>query len=109
VKLLRKTQSRAKLAPFRFYGPTCDSLDAAAGSFHLPMDVREGDLIEIGMLGAYGIAMSTRFNGFGDTVTIEAQDAPWPTMFGDAAAQPTAQPLPKLRRARKPCGTTTAR
>ncbi|MEJ0059198.1 MAG: type III PLP-dependent enzyme [Terricaulis sp.] len=82
VKLLRQPPSRGKLAPFRFYGPTCDSIDAAAGTFMLPMDVHEGDHIEIGQLGAYGVAMGTRFNGFGDTVTIEAKDAPWPTMFG---------------------------
>jgi ornithine decarboxylase len=110
VKLLRKTASRAKLAPFRFYGPTCDSLDAAHGSFALPIDIREGDLIEIGMLGAYSSAMGTRFNGFGDTVTIESADAPWPTMFGDAQQAPAnVVPLTKPRRTRKPRGTTTAR
>jgi hypothetical protein len=30
----------------------------------LPEDTQEGDWIEIGMLGAYGSAMQTRFNGF---------------------------------------------
>ncbi len=100
AKLLREEPSRAKLAPFRLYGPTCDSMDAAAGPFMLPADVREGDLIEIGSLGAYGIAMSTRFNGFGDAVTIEAKDAPWPSMYGEATAPVVAM---KRRRApRKP-------
>ena len=89
VKLIRDAGSRAKLAPFRFFGPTCDSIDAAAGPFLLPADIREGDHIEIGMLGAYGVAMGTRFNGFGDTQTVTSTDAPWPSMFEqrpDAAA-----------------------
>lgn len=97
AKLLRNEPSRAKLAPFRLYGPTCDSMDAAAGPFMLPADVREGDLIEIGSLGAYGTAMGTRFNGFGDTVTIESKDAPWPSMYGEAVGTVTA--LPKRKRA----------
>jgi ornithine decarboxylase len=100
AKLLRQAPSRAKLAPFRLFGPTCDSMDTAAGPFMLPADVREGDLIEIGSLGAYGMAMATRFNGFGEAVTVEAKDAPWPSMYGDAQAAVTAM---KRRRApRKP-------
>jgi len=98
AKLLRETPSRAKLAPFRLYGPTCDSMDTAAGPFMLPADIQEGDLIEIGSLGAYGTAMGTRFNGFGDTVTIESQDSPWPSMYGEAPAVLT---MPKRKRAPK--------
>jgi ornithine decarboxylase len=99
AKLLRETPSRARLAPFRLYGPTCDSMDAAAGPFMLPADIQEGDLIEIGSLGAYGTAMGTRFNGFGETVTIESKDAPWPSMYGDAQAPVVAL---KRKRTRKP-------
>jgi ornithine decarboxylase len=100
AKLLRDEPSRAKDAPFRLYGPTCDSMDAAAGPFMLPADIREGDLIEIGSLGAYGTAMGTRFNGFGDTVTITSQDAPWPSMYGEASS---VVAMPKRKRAaRKP-------
>ncbi len=100
AKLLRAEPSRAKLAPFRLYGPTCDSMDAAAGPFMLPADIREGDLIEIGSLGAYGTAMGTRFNGFGETVTMASADAPWPSMYG---ATPVAAAKPKRTRApRKP-------
>lgn len=72
----------APLKPFRFYGPTCDSIDHMPGPFWLPEDVREGDYIEIGMLGAYGIAMNTRFNGFGDAETVMVDDAPMASMFG---------------------------
>ena len=99
AKLLRAEPSRAKLAPFRLYGPTCDSMDAAAGPFMLPADIREGDLVEIGSLGAYGTAMGTRFNGFGETVTIEAADAPWPSMYGAAAAKPKRVRVAKPKQA----------
>jgi ornithine decarboxylase len=99
AKLLREQPSRAKNAPFRLYGPTCDSMDAATTPFMLPADIREGDLIEIGSLGAYGTAMGTRFNGFGDTVTMESKDAPWPSMYGQVIAPVTA--MPKRRRAKK--------
>ncbi|MES1197277.1 MAG: type III PLP-dependent enzyme [Pseudomonadota bacterium] len=92
VKLLRAGDASNELMSFRFYGPTCDSIDAAAGTFMLPSDTREGDLIEIGMLGAYGSAMATRFNGFGDTVTITSQDAPWPTLFVDVVEEAAAAP-----------------
>jgi ornithine decarboxylase len=90
VKHIRDEASRAKMAPFRFYGPTCDSIDAAKGLFLLPADVREGDYIEIGMLGAYSTAMGTRFNGFGETLIVECEDAPWASMFVEEAAE--AQP-----------------
>ena len=70
------------LKPFRFYGPTCDSIDHMPGPFWLPADVGEGDYVEIGMLGAYGVAMATRFNGYGDTETVTVEDAPMASMFG---------------------------
>ncbi len=87
VKLYRADETGAEqvespLKPFRFYGPTCDSLDHMPGPFWLPEDVREGDYVEIGMLGAYGVAMNTRFNGFGDAETIVVEDAPMASMFG---------------------------
>lgn len=70
------------LKPYRFYGPTCDSIDSMPGPFWLPADVKSGDYIEIGMLGAYGVAMSTRFNGFGETETVFLDDAPMASLFG---------------------------
>jgi ornithine decarboxylase len=87
VKLYRNDEDGAgqvdgPLKPFRFYGPTCDSADHMPGPFWLPEDVREGDYVEIGMLGAYGVAMNTRFNGFGDAETVEVEDAPMASMFG---------------------------
>jgi ornithine decarboxylase len=70
-----------KLADFSFYGPTCDSMDAAEGPFRLPEDVAEGDWIEIGMLGAYGVAMATRFNGYGEVHEVQSDDAPYASMY----------------------------
>lgn len=84
TRLLRA--SRAKAAPFAFYGPTCDSIDKGAGPFMLPADVREGDYVEIGMTGAYGVSMASRFNGFGATTTVVSADSPWPSMFAPQEA-----------------------
>jgi ornithine decarboxylase len=85
-------------AAFKFYGPTCDSIDAAQGPFLLPDDIAEGDYIEIGMLGAYGVAMGTRFNGFGETLTVETLDAPWPSMFEERAVADEVVRLKPRRR-----------
>lgn len=70
VKLHRNSTSAGDLQEFRFFGPTCDSLDAMAGPFALPADTREGDWIEICHLGAYGQALATNFNGFQSETTI---------------------------------------
>jgi ornithine decarboxylase len=82
VKLVRDAEASAISKPFGFYGPTCDSIDYMPGPFWLPDDVGEGDYVEIGMLGAYGVAMNTRFNGFGDTETVVVDDAPMASMYG---------------------------
>jgi ornithine decarboxylase len=57
---------------FSFYGPTCDDADHMEGPFPLPTDIQAGDYVEIGMLGAYGAAMRTGFNGFGQGSLSEA-------------------------------------
>jgi ornithine decarboxylase len=63
------------LRPFQAFGPTCDSTDVFPHPMMLPADIREGDWIEIGDVGAYSNALATRFNGFDtDTfVTIEEE------------------------------------
>ena len=53
-----------KLTAFNFYGPTCDGMDYMKGPFILPNNIKEGDYIELGQLGAYGIIFRTKFNGF---------------------------------------------
>jgi ornithine decarboxylase len=67
--------------PFRLFGPTCDSIDSMPGPYDLPADIREGDVIEIGMLGAYGEAMATRFNGFGEYESAALRDFPWQSLY----------------------------
>ena len=65
TRLIRNGMRQSgRLADFRVYGPTCDSNDVLGAPFLLPDDVREGDWIEIGMMGAYSLSMRTRFNGF---------------------------------------------
>jgi len=76
VKLLRQTESGAPLRDFEFFGPTCDSADRMRGPFALPEDVREGDWIEIGQLGAYGACLRTAFNGFDRARVVEVADEP---------------------------------
>jgi ornithine decarboxylase len=44
------------------------------GPFMLPKDVREGDWIEIGQLGAYGSSLRTSFNGFDQAILAEVRD-----------------------------------
>ena len=84
VRLLRDEPSRVRPAEFSFYGPTCDDLDRMAGPFELPADVGPGDYIEIGMLGAYGCAMRTRFNGFDAVSTQIVDDEPMASLYGAA-------------------------
>ena len=82
VRLVRATPSDARDMAFSFYGPTCDDLDHMAGPFLLPADVAAGDYVEIGMLGAYGCAMRTGFNGFGSDMKMLADDEPMATLYG---------------------------
>ena len=47
-----------------------------AGPFMLPADVRAGDWIEIGQLGAYGACLRTAFNGFDRARLVDVTDRP---------------------------------
>ncbi|GAA5056953.1 type III PLP-dependent enzyme [Erythrobacter westpacificensis] len=69
------------LTEFSFYGPTCDDADFMKGPFMLPEDIQAGDYIEIGMLGAYGAAMKTNFNGFGATEAVHVADEPMFSLY----------------------------
>ena len=85
VRLIRDEEPRVRHAPFSFYGPTCDDLDHMAGPFELPADVGPGDYIEVGMLGAYGCAMRTQFNGFGVVECAIVDDEPMASLYGAQA------------------------
>ncbi len=91
VTLLREEESDEALDGFSFYGPTCDDMDHMVGPFMLPADVQAGDYIEIGMLGAYGAAMRTGFNGFTSETMVEVADEPMASLY--------VEPVPARRSA----------
>ena len=70
-----------KLTSFSLYGPTCDSADFMKGPFVLPNNIKEGDYIEIGQLGAYALTFRTQFNGFYSDQIFEVQDKPIMSMY----------------------------
>ena len=72
-----------KLTSFNFYGPTCDSLDYMKGPFLLPNNIKEGDYIELGQLGAYGATFRTKFNGFYSDAVYQVDDKPILSMYDD--------------------------
>ncbi len=77
-----KVQSK-KLTSFSFFGPTCDSLDYMKGPFLLPSNIKEGDYIELGQLGAYGLTFRTKFNGFYSDQIFEVNDDPIISLYDD--------------------------
>ncbi len=82
---------------FAFYGPTCDDADYMAGPFPLPADIQAGDYIEIGMLGAYGAAMKTGFNGFGDAECVVVADEPMMSLFNGSRVREATDNVVSLR------------
>ena len=82
---------------FAFYGPTCDDADYMAGPFPLPGDIQAGDYIEIGMLGAYGAAMKTGFNGFGDAEIVTVSDEPMMSLFDGSQRREARDNVVSLR------------
>ena len=76
IRLGEADGAKMPLADFALFGPTCDSADRMRGPFRLPPDMREGDWIELGQLGAYGACLRTQFNGFGRIEQVEVADPP---------------------------------
>ena len=70
-----------KLTAFDFYGPTCDSMDYMKGPFLLPNNIKEGDYIELGQLGSYGLTFRTQFNGFYSDEIHEVEDNPLMSLY----------------------------
>jgi len=77
----RPADPKDTLLPFSFWGPTCDTIDHMRGPFLLPSGIREGDYIEIGNTGAYGRALSSRFNGYGAYDEAILLDEPMLSMY----------------------------
>ena len=74
-----------KLTSFSFFGPTCDSLDYMNGPFLLPNNIKEGDYIELGQLGAYGLTFRTKFNGIYSDQIFELHDKPIMSIYEDTS------------------------
>lgn len=53
-----------KVTKFQVHGPTCDSTDTLPGLVPLPEDIRSGDFLEFGNIGAYSLGGRTNYNGF---------------------------------------------
>jgi ornithine decarboxylase len=54
----------------------------------LPADVKEGDYLEIGQLGAYGRTMATRFNGFAIAqMPVIVKDEPLMSLYNDTQVE----------------------
>jgi ornithine decarboxylase len=67
----KELEGRSK--SYKVFGPTCDPTDVLPHRLDLHEGIKEGDFIEFGTLGAYGLATSTRFNGYGQhsIVTVD--------------------------------------
>ena len=65
---------------FQINGPTCDSTDTLPGLVQLPVDIRPGDYLEFGNIGAYSLGGRTDYNGFYSdrivTITSPAEKPP---------------------------------
>ena len=98
VKAIPRDGTRSSdLQEFSFYGPTCDDADFMKGPFHLPADIGPGDYIEIGMLGAYGTAMKTGFNGFGEAISVDVADEPMASLYRGQRAPVVGENVVSLR------------
>jgi len=88
---------------FRFFGPTCDSIDAMAGPFTLPGDIDEGDYIEVDNMGAYSISMRTDFNHFSEYTQVIVDNVPSLSLYqGDLEQVPAPLKTGKKHHARLP-------
>lgn len=56
--------------PRVIYGPTCDSIDRLPDPLTLPEDTAEGDFVVFSGMGAYSLALATRFNGYGPSRVV---------------------------------------
>lgn len=64
------TPRKGAQSPRKVWGPTCDSLDCLPERAALPETVREGDYLIFAGMGAYSLAIATRFNGYGPREVI---------------------------------------
>ena len=60
---------------YRVFGPTCDSSDVLPEPLEIPADIRVGDYLEFGAIGAYSVSGRTDFNGFDAGAMFVLDDA----------------------------------
>ncbi len=71
VRTIRKGKFlQGQLKNWKVFGPTCDPLDVLPHRLDLAADLKDGDFVEFGMLGAYGISTLTHFNGYGEHTVL---------------------------------------
>ena len=69
---------------FRISGPTCDSTDTLPGLVPLPANMRSGDFLEFGNIGAYSIGGRTDYNGFySDRIVTITSSSEKPPLVAD--------------------------
>jgi ornithine decarboxylase len=69
---------------FQVNGPTCDSTDTLPGLVPLPTDVRAGDYLEFGNIGAYSISGRTDYNGYySDRIVTITSPTETPPVVGE--------------------------
>jgi len=98
IRHLKGRNLPSPLMGYSLYGPTCDDLDFIEGPYMLPSDVQVGDYLEVGMLGAYGVAMRTGFNGFSAYGEMCVNDAPMLSLY--ASPDTTHSPEEHIRHVR---------
>lgn len=70
----RIVEKTGRIAPYKAFGPTCDTLDVLHYLIDLPDTIAAGDWIEFQKLGAYSCALRTAFNGFYPDTFVEIAD-----------------------------------
>ncbi|MBG1231434.1 type III PLP-dependent enzyme [Aestuariivirga litoralis] len=71
TRVIRKGKvHNGQVKSWKVFGPTCDPLDVLPHRLDLSADLKDGDFIEFGMLGAYGISTLTKFNGYGQNLVM---------------------------------------
>ena len=82
VTLLREPESTVRDHPVqRSTARPATTSTIWRGRSCCPPTYQAGDYIEIGMLGAYGSAMRTAFNGFGSDETVIVADEPMASLY----------------------------
>lgn len=83
ARIIGASDQGQDLQQFCLWGPSCDADDRMPGPFLLPDTIAEGDYIEIGKTGAYGVVMASAFNGFGQYELIEVEDDTFSSAFSE--------------------------